>query len=433
MVFELIIISNLKNLLITQKLNKPKVYLNHNKKQSKMSLLIKNGKICINGVITNKNIFIQENKITKLTNHEIKSDKTIDAKNKIIIPGLIDSHVHFREPGLTQKEDFLTGSMAAAAGGITTILDMPNTIPATTNLERLDEKRRLAKKSLVNYGFHFGSTDDNIAEIKKAKNIASVKVYLDSTTGNLMLEKENTIKNIFLNSEMVAVHAENENVQKTIELTKQSNNKLYLCHISSKEELDYIKKGKNNRIFAEVTPHHLFLTAKDLNELQSFAEMKPGLKTKEDQDALWKAISDGTIDTIATDHAPHLKEEKLEINYPFGVPGCETLLPLLLNAMQQNKITLKKITQLCCENPAKIFKIKNKGLIKEGYDADLTIIDLNLEKEVKNDELFTKCKWSPYNTWNLKGWPVTTIVNGNIVFENGKINKIAAKEVDYNE
>ena len=198
--------------------------------------------------------------------------------------------------------------------------------------------------------------------------------------------------------------------------------------------MHYVKKEKiKNKVFVETCPHYLFLTAKDVNELGNFAEMKPGLKTKQDQNALWEGIKNGKVNTIATDHAPHTKEEKMQANYPYGVPGCETMLPLLLNAMNEKKITLKKIVQLCCENPAEIFKIKNKGRIKEGFDADLAIIDLNMEKEVKNDELFTKCKWSPFDGWKLKGWPTHTIVNGNIIFENGNINKINGKEVSYDE
>ena len=399
-----------------------------------MTLLIKNGKIYRNGTLIKKNIFIKEGKITKITNQELKADETIDAKNKIIIPGLIDGHVHFREPGQTHKEDFLTGSMAAAAGGITTILDMPNTNPPTTNLQRLDEKRKLARKCIVNYGFHFGSTNNNIAEIKKVTNVACIKIYMDYTTGDLKLDNYEVLKKIFSCNKTIAVHAENENTKKAIELIQHADNHLYLCHVSSKEELHHAKNKKvKNKVFVEVCPHHLFLTAKDINELQNFGEMKPNLKTQEDQDALWDAINKGKVDTIATDHAPHTKEEKLEPNYGYGVPGCETMLPLLLNALNEEKITLKKIIQLCCENPTKIFKIKNKGFIKEGFDADLTIIDLDLEKEVKNDELFTKCKWSPFDGWNLKGWPVTTIVNGNIIFNNGKINKIRGNEIAYNE
>lgn len=399
-----------------------------------MSILIKNGKVYQNGILANKNIFVKGSKIAKITSQNLKADEVIDAKNKIIIPGLIDGHVHFREPGLTHKEDFLTGSMAAAAGGITTVLDMPNTIPPTTNLQRLEEKRKLARKSIVNYGFHFGSTNDNIAEIGKARDVASVKVYMDYTTGDLKLDDYNALKKIFSSNKTIAVHGENENILKAIELIQHGKNHLHFCHVSSKEELHYIRRKKiKNSISVEVCPHHLFLTAKDLNELGNFGEMKPGLKTKDDQKALWEGIHNGKVDTIATDHAPHTKEEKMQMNYPFGVPGCETMLPLLLNALSEKKITLKKIINLCCENPAKIFKIKNKGFIKEGFDADLAIIDLNMEKEVRNNELFTKCKWSPFDGWKLKGWPVAALVNGNVSFANGKINNIAAKEVAYYE
>lgn len=399
-----------------------------------MPLLIKNGKVYQNGMLVKKNIFIEKDKIKKITSRELKVDKVIDIKNKIIIPGLIDGHVHFREPGLTHKEDFLTGSMAAAAGGITTVLDMPNTIPPTTNFQRLEEKRKLARKSIVNYGFHFGSANDNIAEIEKVKGVASVKVYMDYTTGDLKLDDYNSLQKIFSSNKTITVHGENENIIKAIELIQHGKNHLHFCHVNSKEELHYIRREKiKNSVSVEVCPHHLFLTAKDLNELGNFGEMKPGLKTKDDQKALWEGIHNGKVNIIATDHAPHTKEEKMQANYPYGVPGCETMLPLLLNELNNNGITLKKIVELCCENPAKIFKIKNKGFIKEGFDADLAIIDLNMEKEVKNNELFTKCKWSPFDGWKLKGWPIATLVNGNFTFANGKINNIKAKEAAYYE
>src|SRR3989338_2692908 len=197
-----------------------------------MSLIIKNGKVYQNETLVRKNIFIKNNKITKITSQNLKSDRVIDAKNKIIIPGLIDSHVHFREPGLTQKEDFLTGSMAAAAGGITTVLDMPNTLPPTTNFQRLDEKRRLAKKSIVNYGFNFGSTNDNIAEIEKVKNVASVKVYMDYTTGDLIITDKDVLKKIFSKPITKAIHAEGEHIINALELAN-NNSKFYFYHISS--------------------------------------------------------------------------------------------------------------------------------------------------------------------------------------------------------
>jgi len=397
-----------------------------------MNLLIKNAKIFTKGILINKNIFIENQKIRKITNQNLKADKVIDAKNKIILPGLIDSHVHFREPGLTHKEDFLTGSKAAAAGGITTFLDMPNTKPPTITLERLEEKRRLAKKSIVNYGFHFGSTADNIEEIKKVKNVASVKIYMDVTTGELIIKNDDVLKKIFQIPITKTIHAENEQILKAIELGKDYS-RLYFCHVSSKQELDYIIKNKTSNIFIEVTPHHLFLTEQEKEKHKGFAEMKPSLKTKEDQIALWECIKNNQVDTIATDHAPHTKDEKMQINYPYGVPGCETMLPLLLNAVNDGLLTIKKLVQLCCENPVKIFKIKEKGFIEEGFDADLTIVDMNLEKEVNTDDLMTKCKWSPFNGLTLKGWPVMTIVNGNIVFDNGNINHVRGKEVGYYE
>ena len=228
------------------------------------------------------------------------------------------------------------------------------------------------------------------------------------------------------------MHAESSNVLNAVNLIKGTKNIMYLCHTSSKEELHYAKSSKTKNIFVEACPHHLFLTAEALKNLGSFGEMKPHLKTKKDQEALWGGIKNGKIDTIASDHAPHLKEEKMQINYPYGVPGLETMLPLLLNSVNEKRLTIKRLVQLCCENPAKIFKIKNKGFIKEGFDADLAIIDLDLEKEVENDKLMTKCKWSPFHGWRLKGWPITTIVNGNIVYDNGQMHNIRAREVSYN-
>jgi dihydroorotase len=396
-----------------------------------MSLLIKNCKIFTRGVLRSKNVFVDGGKIKKLTSERLMAEKVIDAKGKIVIPGLIDAHVHFREPGLTHKEDFFTGSMAAAAGGITTFLDMPNTKPPTTTTERLDEKRMLARKSVVNYGFHFGSTKDNIGEIEKAKNIASVKVYMDQTTGDLAITEESALKKIFSLPIIKTIHAESENILKALQLGKSS--RLYFCHISSKEELGYVAKNKTGSTFIEVTPHHLFLTVQHINKSGSFAEMKPSLKTRRDQQALWDAVRNNVVDVIATDHAPHTKEEKMQVNYPVGVPGCETMLPLLLNAVNNNLLTLKKVVQLCCENPARIFKIRGKGFIEVGFDADLTIIDMKMEREVRSANLVTKCGWSPFEGFRLKGWPLMTLVNGNVVYDNGEINNIRAREVEYYE
>ncbi len=392
-----------------------------------MSLLIKNGKIVVGEELVEKNILITDSIIKEISNEVVTVDKVIDASGNIILPGIIDAHVHFREPGLTHKEDFFTGSKAAVAGGVTTILDMPNTKPATTTAELLEQKRKLAKKSIVNYGFHFGSTARNLDEIKKVKNIASVKVFMDATTGDMLIQDADVLEKIFSSYKLISVHAEGDNVAKAVELISKTKNKLYLCHVSAANELKMVKSKFRNKVFTEVTPHHLFLTKE--NESSNFFKMKPSLKSKEDQNMLWDAVNKGKVNTIGSDHAPHTKEEKKE--EVFGVPGVETMLPLLLNAVNKGRIKLGKVIELCCHNPAKIFKIKNKGFLEEGFDADLTIVDMNLEKEVKNENLFTKCGWSQFNGWKLKGWPVMTIVNGKIIFENGKINDIKAKEVIY--
>lgn len=398
-----------------------------------MPLLIKNCRLLIKGKVYVKNILIKKGKISKITNKEPKAEKIIDAKNNFVLPGLIDCHVHFREPGLTHKEDFLTGSFAAAKGGVTTILDMPNTIPPTTTLDALDEKRRLAAKSIVNYGFHFGATNDNLAEIKKAKNIASVKLYMDYTTGDLKVDDFEVISEIFKASKVTVVHGEDEQIKNAIDIFVKNKikNHLHFAHISSEKELKYAKSRKNGKISVEVTPHHLFMSEKDIQLLGAFAEMKPRLKTENDQKALWAGIQNGDVDAIASDHAPHLREEKELANYPFGVPGVETTLPLLLDAFNNNRLTLSTIQKLCCENPSKIFKIKNKGLMKEGYDADLAIVDLDKRQAVRSEDLLTKCKWSPFEGKILKGWPVTTIVNGNVVYDDGEVFDVKGKEVRF--
>lgn len=398
-----------------------------------MSILIKNARILDGDKLVERNILIVDKFIREISNERVTVDKVIDAKGNIALPGIIDSHVHFREPGLTHKEDFFTGSCAAAAGGVTTILDMPNTEPPTISLEALKQKRELARKSIVNYGFHFGAAKNNIEEIKKARRTASVKVFMDLSTGEMMIDDDESLKKVFNTSKLVSVHAESGNVEKALNLIQPTKNHLYLCHISSEKELKMIRHSKTSRFYTEVTPHHLFLTEDDAKQLGSFALMKPSLKTKQDQDALWQALQKGNIDTIASDHAPHTLEEKNSGNPPYGVPGTETMLPLLLDAVNRQRMTLQQVVKLCCENPAKIFGIRNRGQLKEEYYADLTIVDIGKEKKVENDKLFTKCKWSPFNGKTLKGWPIITIVNGNIVFENDRIIDINAREVEYHE
>jgi dihydroorotase len=398
-----------------------------------MSLLIKNAKCYIDGKLLDKNILCVDGKISKITSLEPKADEVLNTKGKVALPGFIDPHVHFREPGLTHKEDFLSGSRAAAKGGITTIQDMPNTIPPTFTVDALVEKRKLAAKSVVNWGLHFGAAQNNINEIKKAKNIPSVKVYMDHTTGNLKIDDYSILKDIFDAMPITCLHAENENITKALSYLKSAKGSAYICHTSSEAELKLARMDKalNTRVFVEVSPQHLFMSVDDVKKIGHFAEMKPRLKTMQDQKALWAGIKEGTVNTIGTDHAPHLPSEKKKDDFPFGIPGVETMVPLLLDAYHNKRIELQKIVQLCSENTSRIFRMKTKGAIKAGFDADITLVDLEMKKKVSNDELLSKCGWSPFDGKLLKGWPVATIVNGNIVYDGETVHDIKAREVVY--
>ena len=405
-------------------------------------IILKNGtdvlgnkiEILINGEIIEE---ISENiDESKFKNNE--NVRIIDVEDKLVMPGIIDVHTHMREPGITYKEDFTTGSRACAKAGITTFYDMPNTIPTTTTLENLLEKKKLAgEKSIVNFGFHFGgSKNDNGEEIKKVlKNgdANTVKIFMNVTTGEMLIEDDEVLKKVFGNSKLVLVHAENEMIDKAIELNKNYGRGLYVCHIPSAEELKKVINAKKNNelntkehpVYAEVTPHHLFLNTEireSTERNKMLLRMKPELREKSDNEFLWKVINRGEVDTIGTDHAPHLISEKLE-KITFGMPGVETSLALMINASNKGKISLEAIQKLMCENPAKIMKIEKRGKLQEGFFADIIVVDTQKEWIVGvDDTIESKCGWTPYENWKLKGKNTMTIVNGKIVYENGKIN-----------
>ncbi|MBS3175953.1 amidohydrolase family protein, partial [Candidatus Woesearchaeota archaeon] len=299
-------------------------------------LIIKDAKLLSGQKEVVRHILIKDGKIFSITKKlsKVTQEQIIDAQHNFVIPGMIDCHVHLRDMELAHKEDFLTGTKAAAAGGVTTVLDMPNSKPQTITAAALEQKRAVAKKAIVNYGFHFGCTPQfDPEEIKKAKNVASTKLFMNPSTGNMCIEDGLLINKIFQYSRMMCVHAEDEKVPVAVEYANKTKKRLYLCHLSLKSEVEFLKKNKTKNIFAEVCPHHLFLTNDDVQRLKGFGMMKPNLRRKEDQEALWKAIHNGIIDTIGSDHAPHTKEEKMQdiACCPFGVPGLETTLPLLLN------------------------------------------------------------------------------------------------------
>ena len=402
--------------------------------------------ILINGEIIQK---ISENiDESRFENNE--NTKIIDIEEKLVMPGVIDVHTHMREPGITYKEDFTTGSRACAKAGITTFYDMPNTIPTTTTLENLLEKKKLAsEKAIVNFGFHFGgSKNDNVEEIKKVLSSGeanTVKIFMNVTTGEMLIEDDEILKKVFKNSKLVLVHAENEMIDKAIELNKNCGKGLYVCHIPSENELKKVINAKKNNelntkehpIYAEVTPHHLFLNTEireSTERNKMLLRMKPELREKSDNEFLWEAINRGEIDTIGTDHAPHLISEKLE-KITFGMPGVETSLALMINAFNEGRISLEMIQKLMCENPAKIMKIEKRGKLEEGFFADIIVVDTQKEWIVAvDDTIESKCGWTPYENWKLKGKNTLTIVNGEIVYENGKINDIhKGKEIDFSK
>lgn len=397
-------------------------------------MLIKNCRMIIDGEEQFKDILVENEKIVSIEDDlsGVSSNEIINAAGNYVISGIIDPHVHMRDPGMTHKEDFTTGSMACAKGGITTFFDMPNTVPNTITEETLLEKKELQKgKSYVDYGFWFGgSKADNHEEVKKVQDkVIATKVFMNVSTGNMLVEDEKVLEDIFKNSKLVGVHAEGEMIPKAISLSEKLDVPVYLCHLSTKEDVQYVREAKKKglKVYGEVTPHHLFLNVSDV-EKNPLLRMKPELKTKEDNEALWEGILDGTIDTIGTDHAPHRIEEKKE-KLTFGIPGAENSLEMMLKAVRCDKISLEKLMKIMSENTAEIFGLKNKGKIAVGYDADLVIVDMTTKEIISQENVISKCGWTPYEGFEKGGKILTTIVRGNVVFNNGKfINKIG-KEV----
>ena len=422
-----------------------------------LDLIIKKGQCYIDSELKDVDVAIKNGKIHKIGQIFEEAKKVLDAKGLIVLPGCIDTQTHFREPGSTDTEDLHSGSRAAIAGGITSVFEMPNTNPPTSNMKEFQRKLDLAKNRMYcNYAFYFGATADNandLASLKFLEGCCGIKLFAGSSTGNLLVAEEGDIDKVFLNaSKVVAVHSEDEAILKVnkklikegdvrshptwrsvecaiastrriVRIAEKHNKKAHVLHITTKEEIDFLSQHKGNVTF-EITPQHLTLYAPDCyNNLGTYAQMNPPLRDKSHYDRLWYAVKNNLNDTIGSDHAPHLKEnkEKKYPNSPSGMPGVQTLMPVMLNHINNGKLSLNQLMSFVCENPVKIFGIKNKGYIKEGFDADFTIVDMNKIIEIKNQNIESKCGWSPFDGYKFKGKPIFTIINGIVKMENGKI------------
>ena len=421
------------------------------------SLIIKNGSCYIDGKLTKTDIGLSGGKIKKIGKIELNSSKVYDATNKVVLPGIIDTQVHFREPGSTDAEDLESGSRAAVLGGVTSLFEMPNTNPPTANLIEFDKKLKAAKNRMhSNYAFYFGATPDNtdqLADLKNVEGCCGVKLFAGSSTGNLLVDKEADIEKVISSSNrIVSIHSEDEDIiklrkkfikkgdvhshpewrnvecamsstRRVVKIAERYNKKIHVLHVTTKDEVDFLAMHKKNVTF-ETTPQHLTLYAPDCyDKLGTYAQMNPPLRTKEHYDRLWVAIKNNIVDVLGSDHAPHLKENKNKVypETPSGMPGVQTIFPVMLDHVNSGKLSLEQLINLMCENPCRIFGIKNKGYIKEGFDADLTIADMNKEVVIKDEMIASKCGWTPFNNYKVKGFPVGTIVNGNLVMSDGKV------------
>ncbi|MCF8236383.1 MAG: dihydroorotase [Bacteroidales bacterium] len=405
-------------------------------------------------------------KFTDIAPKEISNGtKTIDAKGKLLIPGVIDDQVHFRDPGLTHKGDIFTESRAAVAGGVTSYMEMPNTVPQILTQELLDLKyNTAAEKSLANYSFYMGASNDNIDEIVKTDpfNVCGIKVFMGASTGNMLVDDPGTLNDIFKNAPcLVAVHCEDEQIIRknaecfkknfgenipvhyhpeirseeacykssslAVELATKHNTRLHILHLSTAREMNLFSNKlllEDKMITAEVCVHHLWFDEKDYERLGNRIKWNPAIKTKGDREALLKALLDNRLDVVATDHAPHTMDEKQNTYFkaPSGGPLVQHSLQAMFDLYHQGKINPEFIVEKMCHAPAKCFRVKERGFIREGFFADLVIVDINQNEKVDRENILYKCKWSPFEDYSFKSKITHTFVNGNLVYETGAIN-----------
>jgi dihydroorotase len=431
------------------------------------TVLIKNAKIVNEGKIVEGDVLIENEFIVEIAEKispKSANCKIIDAEGSYLIPGAIDDQVHFREPGLTHKGTIESESRAAVAGGVTSFIEQPNTVPNAVTQELLEEKYQIASQtSYANYSFMMGGTNDNLEEVLKTnpRNVAGIKLFLGSSTGNMLVDNQETLEKIFSSTKMlIAVHCEDETTiknnlekykaefgedipvtvhhlirseeacylssSKAIELAKKTGARLHVFHLSTAKEMELFTNKiplEEKQITAEVCVHHLWFTDEDYKTKVNLIKWNPAVKTAKDKAALWEALLDDRIDVIATDHAPHTLEEKQQsyLKAPSGGPLIQHSVVAMFETFHQGKISVEKIVEKMCHNPAKIFKIEKRGFIKEGYYADLAIVNPGLPWNVKEENIFAKCGWSPFEGYNFKSRISHTFVNGELVFQNFKV------------
>jgi dihydroorotase len=424
------------------------------------SLLIRGAQLVALAGIKQADVLIENGKFSQIGDlSSVRADEVLDAGGLMMLPGVIDPQVHFREPGNTHKEDLESGSRAAAAGGVTSFLDMPNTNPPATTAEAIREKIELAKtKCHVDFGFFVGATPNNLDELLQSKEACGIKIFMGASTGTLLVNERKDIERIFASGrKLIAVHAEDEETirankaaagdsatlfdhpkirspeaalkatQLAVELSKKYGRRLHVLHMTTEEEVRFLEKEKTPGVIsAEVCPQHFLLEyPKDYERLGTYAQMNPPIREARHGKVLWQALKDGVIDCMATDHAPHTREEKGK-GYPLapaGMPGVETLFPMMLNGVNQGLCSLPDLVRWMCEAPARLYGMIGKGKIAIGYDADLVLVDMNKVRTIRNGELQTKVNWSPYDGWTTKGWPVMTLVRGEFVYREGKFQE----------
>lgn len=432
-------------------------------------ILIKNAKAVNEEQIFETDLLIEGKEIARMDRDISDSHAAIiDFQGDLLLPGVIDDQVHFREPGLTHKGNIFSESRAAVAGGITTFMEQPNTNPQTTTLEKLEEKFQVASKNaFANYSFLFGGTNDNLEELKKLdKNQCSgVKLFLGSSTGNMLVDDERVLEQIFSNTEMViSTHCEDETTiknnleqykrkygddipikyhpairsteacylssSKAIGLAKKTGARLHVFHLSTAKEMDLFDNNiplEKKKITAEVCIHHLWFTDDDYKKKGTLIKWNPAVKTMSDRDALWKALLDNKIDVIATDHAPHTLAEKDNVytKAPSGGPLVQHALVAMIQKQKEGKISLEQVVRKMCHNPAILFAIEKRGFIREGYYADLVQVNTSSKWEVKKPNIFYKCGWSPFEGVTFDSEVKRTFVNGHVAFENGKLHDLS--------